>query len=234
MRKILAGSSRIALFLTLMTMSLSGCNLPKKGARQTQAATGSFVFQDEAARTATAASIAVHPSRNPSQTETNQEASLTEIAASSQPQTNQHGSSAPTAICDLAAAGVPIDISIPDDTPLLPGQPFTKVWRLQNVGGCTWTREYTVALFSGEGMGAQAILPVPGDVPPGQTVEISVDMVAPQMPGKHQGNWKLRNPSNNWFGIGPNGSAPFWVRIVVKQPPPTAILTIPPTPENTH
>jgi hypothetical protein len=232
MRKILADSSRVAILFTLITVSLSGCNYPKKGARQTPAATGGYVIQDEASRTATVASSAVNPSRNPTATETNRETSRTETATSSQPLTNQQNSPAPTAICDLAAAGVPIDLSIPDDTPLLPGQPFTKVWRLQNVGGCTWTRDYTVALFSGEGMGAQAILPLPGDTPPGQTVEISVDMIAPQLPGKYQGNWKLRNPSNDWFGIGPNGSAPFWVRIVVEQPHPTAIPTVLPTARN--
>jgi hypothetical protein len=42
---------------------------------------------------------------------------------------------------------------------------------------------------------------------PGQTVEITVDMVAPLKPGTYQGNWKLRNASNVLFGIGPNGSA---------------------------
>jgi len=234
MRKILASSSRVALFLTLITMSLSGCNLPKKGAQQTPAATGAFVIQDEAARSTTLVSSTVPPSRNPAQTETNHEAVLTEITPSSQPQTIQQSSPATRAICDRAAAGDPIDLSIPDDTPLLPGQPFTKVWRLKNVGGCTWTREYTIALFSGESMEAQAILPLPGDVPPGQTVEISVDMVAPQIPGKYQGNWKLRNSSKDWFGIGPNGSAPFWVRIVVKPVPPNAIPTIQPTPGNTY
>jgi hypothetical protein len=46
-------------------------------------------------------------------------------------------------------------------------------------------------------------------------VDISVDMIAPATAGTYQGNWKLRNASNVFFGIGPGGGSPFWVRIVV-------------------
>jgi hypothetical protein len=98
---------------------------------------------------------------------------------------------------------------------MLPNQQFTKVWRLQNTGKCTWTKSYAVVYFSGEQMSAPASVPLAGDVAPGQTVDLSVDMVAPASPGTYQGNWKLRNAGNVLFGIGPNGSAPFWVRILV-------------------
>jgi hypothetical protein len=121
----------------------------------------------------------------------------------------------PTPGCDLAAAGVPIDITIPDDTKMAPGQAFTKTWRLVNVGNCTWTKDYAVKLFSGEAMGARDTVALTGNVSPGQTVEISVEMVAPARPGTYQGNWKLGNAANALFGIGPGGTAPFWVRIIV-------------------
>lgn len=117
--------------------------------------------------------------------------------------------------CDVAAAGNPIDVTIPDDTKMAPGQTFTKTWRLQNAGTCTWTKSYTVSLFSGDGMGAAGSIPLPGDVAPGKTVDISVDMVAPTTAGTYQGNWKLRNASNVYFGIGPGGGSAFWVRILV-------------------
>jgi hypothetical protein len=112
-----------------------------------------------------------------------------------------------------------------------PGQSFTKIWRLQNVGTCTWTKSYAVAYFSGEQMGAPASVPLAGNVAPGQSVDISVDMLAPGAPGKFQGNWKLRNASNVLFGIGPNSSAPFWVRIVVANTPTaTKSVTVTSTP----
>jgi Ig-like domain from next to BRCA1 gene len=122
-------------------------------------------------------------------------------------------------------------VTIPDDTVMQPGQSFTKVWRLQNVGTCTWTKSYAAAYFSGEQMGAAVSVPLAGNVAPGQSVDISVDMVAPTTPGKFQGNWKLRNASNVLFGIGPNGSAPFWARIVVANTPTgTTTVTKTPTP----
>ncbi|MFC1878400.1 NBR1-Ig-like domain-containing protein [Chloroflexota bacterium] len=122
---------------------------------------------------------------------------------------------APLSTCDSAGPGDPIDVSIPDDTEMQPGQAFTKTWRLVNTGTCTWTTEYKVALFSGDSMGAQASVALTEEVAPGESVEISVDMTAPLDAGEYQGNWKLRNELDEWFGIGAGDGAVFWVRIVV-------------------
>jgi hypothetical protein len=140
---------------------------------------------------------------------------------------------AATVLCDKAAAGNPIDVTIPDDTVMQPGQAFTKTWRLQNTGTCTWTKDYKVAVFSGDPMGAASSLALGGNVAPGQTVDISVDMVAPTNPGTYQGNWKLLNPANVWFGIGPSSGSPFWVRIVVVPQTTTGTVSVTPTPSQT-
>ena len=124
--------------------------------------------------------------------------------------------------CDAAGAGTPIDVTIPDDTHMEPGQSFTKIWRLQNVGTCTWTSNYRVIFFSGERLGAPENMALNQEVSPGQSVDIAIDMLAPPQAGTFQGNWKLRNPNGVAFGIGPSASAPFWVRIVVVAPTPTA------------
>jgi len=100
-----------------------------------------------------------------------------------------------------------------------PGITFTKIWRLQNVGSCTWTTAYAVRFFYGAQMSAPDAIQLKGDVNPGQTVEVAVDMIAPDSPGTHQGNWKLSNAKGQLFGLGPNGDAPFWVRINVLEPP---------------
>lgn len=135
-------------------------------------------------------------------------------------------STSPVTQCDQAAPGVPIDVTIPDDTKMQPGQTFTKVWRLQNSGTCNWTKNYSVAVFSGEAMGAPTSVPMPSNVAPGQSVDISVDLVAPQTAGTYQGNWKLRNATGTWFGIGPGGASPFWVRIVVTSSSTTQTVTV--------
>ncbi len=118
--------------------------------------------------------------------------------------------------CDQAAAAYPkIDITIPDDTELDPGEEFAKVWRVVNVGTCTWTANYDIVFFSGELMGAPVSQPLNFTVPPNQSVDLAVDMVAPNKAGSYQGNWKLRNADGVLFGIGPIGESPFWVRIKV-------------------
>ena len=136
----------------------------------------------------------------------------------------------PTAenVCNQAAAGHPFDVTIPDDTILAPGESFSKTWRLENVGTCAWSRAYTVVYFSGNSLNAYQTLPLPDEVAPGQAIDITVDMVAPTKTGVYQSNWMLSAPDGFLFGIGPNGDAPFWVRIEVSDAV-TSTPTITPT-----
>jgi hypothetical protein len=117
--------------------------------------------------------------------------------------------------CDLAQPGRPIDVTIPDDTRLAPGQVFSKTWRLVNAGQCSWTRDYAVVWFSGDDLGLSHVQSIDNIVIPGESVDLTVDMVAPQQAGTYQSNWKLRAKDGHLFGIGSNGDAPFWVRIVI-------------------
>jgi hypothetical protein len=123
-------------------------------------------------------------------------------------------------------------VTIDDDTKMAPGKSFTKIWRLSNEGSCTWSKDYAAVWFSGEKLGEVLSVPLGREVPPGESVEISVDMVAPTSAGTYQSNWKLRNAGGVLFGIGPNGDAPFWVRIIVVQTEtstPSATPTLAPT-----
>lgn len=145
-------------------------------------------------------------------------ASETDQAALSTPGSSPTITLTPTSQqrCDQAAPGYPsIDITIEDDTILNPGEAFTKVWRLVNHGSCTWDNQYAAVWFSGEQMSANQVISLPARVEPGQSIDISVDMVAPQTNGTYQSNWKLRNPQGQYFGIGPDGVSAFWVRIVI-------------------
>lgn len=106
------------------------------------------------------------------------------------------------------------DVTYPDDSQVTPGQSFTKTWRLLNTGTCTWTTDYDIVFTGGDQMSAPTALPVPGSVPPGQTVDLSVNLVAPAETGTYKGNFMLRNASNVVFGLG-DGSKPFWVQVKV-------------------
>lgn len=140
----------------------------------------------------------------------------------------------PVNSCDVAQAGKPIDITIPDDSQLYPGEFFSKTWRLINIGSCSWTQNYAVVWFSGDNLGLVPVQSFSKEVPSGSFVDITVDMIAPLTPGTYQSNWKLRNHLGNLFGIGPQGDSPFWVRIVVipvETTTPTPLLSLPtPTP----
>ena len=58
----------------------------------------------------------------------------------------------PTQVCDRVLPGNPIDVTIPDDSIIVAGEGFTKTWRLQNGGACSWTRDYQLIWVSGERM----------------------------------------------------------------------------------
>jgi hypothetical protein len=224
----------ILAFLTIFLLSaaLTACNLPGRQATPSSLNV-TQAYETIAARLTQAASFT--PQAAPSQTATppaTPSAALSPSPAANTP-TLAPAVNTPTlkSTCDQASPGTPFDVSIPDGTVMQGGQSFTKVWRLQNSGNCAWTRAYAVVFFSGDQMGAPVSLPLSGDVAPGQSIDISVDMVAPTAAGKYQGNWKLRNAANVLFGIGPNGSAPFWVSIVVAQTPTPTVTarTVTPT-----
>ncbi len=170
--------------------------------------------------------VALTPTGPPTQTPTGTGlASPTPSATPTASSTAPPQTPSPTSPCDRAAAGSPLDITIPDDTRLKPGDTFNKEWGLVNTGTCTWTRDYAAVWFSGEMMSAPSVVFLDQAVDPGETVVIAVEMVAPAAPGTYQSNWKLRNESGLLFGIGPSGDSPFWVRIEV-----VAALTSTPVP----
>jgi len=122
-----------------------------------------------------------------------------------------------TGFCD--AAQYVADVTVPDDTVMVPSFAFTKTWRLKNVGTCTWNTGYKVDFDSGNPMSAVFPVNLTNTVSPGQTIDISVNMVAPATAGSYQGNWKLKNASGAAFGIGSSANQPFWVKIVVSGTP---------------
>ncbi|MGD8583792.1 MAG: transporter substrate-binding domain-containing protein [Chloroflexota bacterium] len=115
------------------------------------------------------------------------------------------------------------DQNMTNPTRFLPGELFQKGWRLRNTGTCTWDSAYFLVPVGGNnpaaGMGGVPT-PVQGQVQPGQTYDLYVDLVAPLTPGVYQGFWTMRSAAGLLFGDR------IWVGIEV-MPFPTA--TPPPT-----
>ncbi len=110
------------------------------------------------------------------------------------------------------------DVTVPDGTVFEPGAAFTKTWKLQNVGSCTWTTSYALAFVSGDSLAAPASVKLTGAVAPGQTVNLSVSMVAPGTAGKYTSNWMLQNANGARFGVGASFNQVFWAKITVAPP----------------
>ena len=117
------------------------------------------------------------------------------------------------------------DVNVPPGTVMLPGQTFTKTWRLKNLGPCTWTIAYSLVYYSGDVMGAPYSAGLTQSVGVGETVDISINMTAPNAPGSYRGYWMFRNASGQNFGLGPEATQPWFVDINVSGPTLPASLT---------
>ncbi len=117
------------------------------------------------------------------------------------------------------------DVTIPDGTILPANASFIKTWRIKNSGSCSWDTGYQLIFSSGSLLSAPSAVNLPATVAPGQSVDISVNMVAPSTSGTYKGFWKLSSDSGSVFGVGASGNAPVTVLIVVGSPIPVFTLT---------
>ena len=107
------------------------------------------------------------------------------------------------------------DITAPDNSVYIPGEAFTKTWRLTNGGAATWTSDFKLVFVSGDAMGATSVA-LGRSVAPNQTIDISVALVAPSTDGAYTGNFMLQTNSGKSFGFGSSATSPFWVKITVQ------------------
>jgi hypothetical protein len=111
------------------------------------------------------------------------------------------------------------DVTIPDGTRLSRGETFTKTWRLKNRGTCTWTADYMLVFVQGNQMGGTTAVRLPGNVAPGQSVDVSVTLTAPDKRGSYVSYWMLRSPSGVLFGYGDKANQAFYLDIKVEDLP---------------
>ena len=102
------------------------------------------------------------------------------------------------------------DVTITDGHQVKPGERFRKTWRVKNTGNTTWTPYYSFVYVSGDRMNGRDIN-IPTTVYPGQTVELSVDLVAPKDKGTYRGYWQMRTPYGYNFG------ETIWVKVRVRK-----------------
>jgi len=201
--------TRLSYLLIIFTLMLSACNLP---ANNTQGASSTAAAQTIAAMLSSTPAIA-SPVSAPTFTPLPAVASATPAPAAT-------NTPIPSATSNCNAMEFVTDVTYPDGSIVTPGQSFTKTWRVKNIGTCAWTPSYAVVFSDGTSMNGPSTQALAGNVNPGQTLDISVNLTAPGGTGDYTGNWKLRDASGVLFGR-------FYVQIKV-QNPVTATYTLPP------
>jgi Ig-like domain from next to BRCA1 gene len=91
------------------------------------------------------------------------------------------------------------DLTIKDDTVLMLGETFKKIWRIQNTGTCAWKEDFAMTFFSGTSMDGLTS-PINQYVAPGKIAKISVPMTAPKTEGTYTGYWILSTSDGTKFG----------------------------------
>jgi hypothetical protein len=193
--------------LLLILLTLSACNMPTASGNGTEE-----ISAQEAAMTSAAQTVAVQHTANA------QGASPTDENATEEPGDTESPDATPTSTeipCDLA--GFVKDVTIIDGTEMTPGETFTKTWQVRNEGSCTWTSSYELVFDEGdimEGTSPQQL--TSKSILPGDTLDVSIELTAPDDTGTYRGVWHIRNPQGDIFT-----RSGIWVEIVVVPAPPS-------------
>lgn len=91
------------------------------------------------------------------------------------------------------------DVTIPDFSPVEPGEILDKRWTVQNTGTCNWGPGYRlVRLGADEFMGPTELALFPARA--GSAVDLRVELTAPDEPGEYISRWQTYSASGVPFG----------------------------------
>jgi len=107
-----------------------------------------------------------------------------------------------------------VDVNVPDNTTMSPGQDFVKTWKIKNIGSCTWDAGYKLVFSYGDDELKGEAQPLSAAIGPQQEVEVSVQFTAPSLPGTYFSVWTMQNAKGITF-LG-NDNKALYVQIVVQ------------------
>eukprot|EP01089_Gocevia_fonbrunei_P009574 TRINITY_DN2191_c0_g1_i1.p1 TRINITY_DN2191_c0_g1~~TRINITY_DN2191_c0_g1_i1.p1 ORF type:complete len:570 (-),score=125.11 TRINITY_DN2191_c0_g1_i1:1-1710(-) len=91
------------------------------------------------------------------------------------------------------------DVTVEDGSVFTPKSNFIKIWKIRNNGESAWPENTRLIYVSGDVLSSVEAVVVPS-VQPNEEVDISVDMVAPERPGRYVSNFRLVSPDGRRFG----------------------------------
>jgi hypothetical protein len=126
------------------------------------------------------------------------EATPTETQPVAAQVTNAEGTT--VALCDsLSYSVATVDVNIPDNTVLTPGQDFIKTWKVKNNGSCPWGAGYVLSYAGYANQMSGQFIALTEVIQPGQEVEVSVQFSAPDAAGEYLSAWQMKNPQGVTF-----------------------------------
>lgn len=114
--------------------------------------------------------------------------------------------------CNWAALvfeGAPFNQSV------IAGKKFTQTWRLKNIGTCAWNRDYEIIFVSGSDFNTPLAQKLATTVGVGETIEISLELTAPDKLGDYIATYQLRSDDGVIFGLDKDFNQPLWAAISV-------------------
>lgn len=191
---------RFFITLTLIALSASACGTAQPDASAVSTAVAQTVQAQN-----TPASPAVATSPAPTTTSSPLATPATAVTDTPLPVVADQ-------LCTVSASLV--DETYPDGTIVQPGETFTKSWHVQNNGTCTWDSSWQLIFSNGDLMDGAMVYNLPQPARPGETVEVPIILRAPATGGSYTGEWMIKSPWGNSFGVG-QYSVPLSVSIVV-------------------
>lgn len=91
------------------------------------------------------------------------------------------------------------DLTIPDNTVVLPGSSLEKKWLVRNAGTCDWTGTYSLRFIGGSQMAAIPEQPL-SQARSGQEATIRILFTAPLEPGQYVSLWQALDLDGIAFG----------------------------------
>jgi hypothetical protein len=183
MRGQTRGSGAIGRVVIMLALAALACNAPSGGGEETAPAVNDLPTETSEATEALAGEEATEDTAEDAGGEATR--APTDIP--------------PTATECTPEADFDTDITIPDGTEVATGQSFEKVWRVGSIGCAAWPSDTTLVFDHGDQMGGPASTPVPAAAA-GGSVDISLNLIAPDTPGTYKGYWQLQAPDGTRFG----------------------------------
>jgi hypothetical protein len=106
------------------------------------------------------------------------------------------------------------DVAVPNTKA---GDAFTKTWKIQNNGTCTWSGSYKFTFTGGNLLGRDNSTKIFKTVGKGETFTESLKFTAPTTAGTYTGSWRMADDNGVGFGV------EFVVKVVVPSPTQTPV-----------